>query len=256
LSEHAYIWSARQKARGGAILTVEHDGKLVVFRGLIRPADVKAKPVTEEDASGETGEPSVPGLSSALANDLTAHRIAALRVLLADNVSVALAAVAHALALPLFYEGDDSAVALTAHSPALRAEGLEESIAAKSMADRHIAWQARLPETEAALWAWLLEQNSATVSGLIAHCIASTVKPVRDDRMAAALALDMTQWWQPSVTGYLGRVPKSLILETVTEGKGASAAGNIAAMKKGEMAECAAALLTGSGWLPPMLRAA
>jgi ParB family chromosome partitioning protein len=57
LSRHTYVWSERQKERGGAILTVDHDGELVVFRGLIRPADVKAKSVKEEDASGETGEP-------------------------------------------------------------------------------------------------------------------------------------------------------------------------------------------------------
>ncbi len=75
-------------------------------------------------------------------------------------------------------------------------------------------------------------------------------------QLATALALDMTQWWQPSVTGYLGRVPKTLILEAVTEGKGASAAENIATLKKGEMAERAAQLLTGTNWLPPMLRAA
>jgi ParB family transcriptional regulator, chromosome partitioning protein len=150
--------------------------------------------------------------------------------------------------LPLFYDGNDSSVAFTAYSPALRAEGLDENIAVKAMADRHSAWQARLPEAEAALWPWLLEQDSVMVSNLIAHCIAGTVKPGRDDRigqLAESLVLDMTQWWQPSVSTYLGRVRKSLILEAVTEGKGTSAGGNIAALKRGEMAERAAALLTG-----------
>jgi len=42
----------------------------------------------------------------------------------------------------------------------------------------------------------------------------------------------------------------------VSEAKGANAAENIAALKKGEMAERAADLLTGTNWLPPMLRAA
>ena len=66
----------------------------------------------------------------------------------------------------------------------------------------------------------------------------------------------MAQWWQPTVTGYLRRVSKPLILEVVTEAKGAAAAENLAALKKGEMAERAAELLTGTGWLPAMLRAA
>jgi len=175
-------------------------------------------------------------------------------------VGVALAATAHALALPLFYDsGEDSAFALHAISPALRAEGIEDSPAVKRMSDQHAAWQGRLPEDEAALWDWLLAQDSAVVTGLIAYCIACAIKPVRDDRtgqIAAALSLDMAQWWKPTVPGYLGRVPKPLVLEAVTEAKGANAAENIKALKKAEMAERAADLLTGTNWLPPMLRAA
>ena len=129
----------------------------------------------------------------------------------------------------------------------------------KATAEQHAAWVARLPEDEAALWDWLLAQDAATVTALLAYCVACTVKPERStstDRLAAAVALDMTQWWQPTVAGYLGRVPKTLILEAVTEGKGAAAADNIAKLKKDEMADRAAGLLTGTGWLPPMLRAA
>jgi ParB family chromosome partitioning protein len=260
LSGHAYIWSERQKARGGAILTVDDDGRLTVLRGLIRPEDAKAKPADDDAQPEETGERKAAGLSATLADDLTAHRTAALRALLADNVAVALAASAHVLALPLFYDsGDDSAFALHAAAPALRAEGLEDNPALKCMADQHAAWQGRLPENEAALWEWLLAQDGPTVSSLLAYCMACTMKPVTDERtvqLATALALDMAQWWTPTVHGYLGRVPKPLILEAVTEAKGVNAAENLKALKKGEMAERAADLLTGSGWLPPMLRAA
>ena len=119
--------------------------------------------------------------------------------------------------------------------------------------------KARLPDDEAALWDWLLAQDAATVTALLAYCVACTVKPVRDpraDQLAAAVSLDMAQWWQPTVAGYLGRVSKTLICEAVTEAKGKAAADNIAALKKGEMADRAAELLTGTGWLPAMLRAA
>jgi ParB family chromosome partitioning protein len=97
------------------------------------------------------------------------------------------------------------------------------------------------------------------VTGLLAYCVACTVKPERGfaaDGLAAAMSLDMAQWWRPTVTGYLGRVSKALICEAVTEAKGAAAAENIAALKKGDMAARAAELLTGTGWLPIMLRAA
>ena len=44
----------------------------------------------------------------------------------------------------------------------------------------HIRRTGRLPEDEAALWDWLLAQDSAIVSSLIAYCIASAMKPVMD----------------------------------------------------------------------------
>ena len=91
---------------------------------------------------------------------------------------------------------------------------------------------------------------------LLAHCVAWTVKPERGptaDRLASAVKLDMKEWWQPTVS-FFGRVSKTLILEAVTEGKGKAAADNIATLKKGEMAAKAVELLTGSGWLPAILR--
>jgi ParB family chromosome partitioning protein len=156
----------------------------------------------------------------------------------------------------VFYMGEDSGFAIRAVSPALCAEGIEDSPAAKRLADQHAtAWQRGLPNDEAALWDWLLTQDGGIVTGLLAYCAACTVKPERDpraDQLAAAVALDMAQWWQPTVTGYLGRVSKTLICEAVTEAK----ADNLAALKKGDMADRAAKLLTGTGWLPAMLRAA
>ena len=97
------------------------------------------------------------------------------------------------------------------------------------------------------------------MTALLAYCTACTVKPergVHTDQLAAAVALHMTQWWQPTVPACLGRVPKTLILEAVTEGKSAAAADHLIALKKGEMADRAAQLLTGTGWLPAMPRAA
>jgi ParB family chromosome partitioning protein len=259
LSEHTYIWSDRQKGRAGAIVSVTHDGKLAVMRGLIRPEDMKpAKP--DEESPPVRRSPSEGGcFSAALADDLTAHRTAALRAMLADRPTVALAAVTHALAQTVFYTSEDSGFAIRAISPALRAEGIEGSAAAKSLADQHAAWQGRLPNDEAALWDWLLSQDGGIVTGLLAYCAACAVKPERDpraDQLAAAVALDMAQWWQPTVTGYLGRVSKTLILEAVTEAKGKAAADNLAALKKGDMADRAAELLSGTGWLPAMLRVA
>ena len=102
--------------------------------------------------------------------------------MLADRPAVALAAAVHALALPVFYMDEGSGLALHAVSPVLRAEGIEDSPAAKTFADQHAAWQGRLPDEETALWDWLLAQGGGTMTGLLAYCLACTVKPVRDSR--------------------------------------------------------------------------
>jgi hypothetical protein len=52
----------------------------------------------------------------------------------------------------------------------------------------------------------------------------------------------------------LCRVAKERIIEAVHEGVTEAAAKNIAAMKKQPMAETAAKLLAGKGWLPALLR--
>ncbi len=75
------------------------------------------------------------------------------------------------------------------------------------------------------------------------------------DRLAEAVDLDMAAaGWSPTVDSYLGRVTKARILLAVAEAKGQRAADRIEHLKKGEMAEAAAALLAGSGWLPEPLR--
>jgi ParB family transcriptional regulator, chromosome partitioning protein len=141
LSECSYIWSDRQKARAGAIVSIGHDGKLAVMRGLIRPEDMKATKRDEDDGSPPVRRSLGEGgcFSAALADDLTAHRTAARRAMLADRPTVALAAAVHALALPVFYMGEDGGFALHAASPTLRAEGIEDSKAMKRGGEQHAA---------------------------------------------------------------------------------------------------------------------
>ena len=75
--------------------------------------------------------------------------------------------------------------------------------------------------------------------------------------MARAVHLDMVETsWEPTVDGYLNRVPKARILEAVREAKGEGTAQLLDHLKKGEMATEAERLLKGSGWLPEVLRRA
>jgi ParB family chromosome partitioning protein len=101
---------------------------------------------------------------------------------------------------------------------------------------------------------------------LLAHCTSLTVNAVKQpgqtaqrtqaaaDKLASALGLDMAAHWSATEASYLGRVTKPHILAAVTEAAGAKAAKRIATFKKPAMAEAAANMLAGKGWLPAPLK--
>ena len=267
LAEVPVAWSERQKKRCGAVVSLGYDGELEITRGLIAPADLKAErasPDETQDGGGEgasaSAEPESAGLSKALRDDLVAQRTAALRAVVAGNTPVALAALAHALVLPLFYLGyAETALEVRGVSPALRGEGIDDNRGSKDMMARLADWHHRVPEQPEAVWDWLLTLDQPTLLDLLAYCAAAMVKPQvgpQMDQLAAAAKLDLAQWWAPTAKGYFSRVSKTLIAEAVREGVSAEAASNIASMKKQAMAEAAAQRLAGTGWLPELLRTA
>ena len=196
---------------------------------------------------------------------------AALRTVLAGNAEVALTAVVHALALPLFFPHEsESCLALKLDSAPLygSAEGIEDSVAAVKLHSRHEFWLRHLPNSAEGLWDWLSMQDTATRIDLLAYCAGCSVNAVKKrherpdterlnhaDRLAQTLGLDMTQWWQPTAQSYFRHVPKLRILEAVKEGVTSEAAENLANLKKDALAREAEERLNGTGWLPEILRA-
>lgn len=169
-------------------------------------------------------------------------------------------------------------VSLRSASFPVQPQGLKDTQAAKAIAERHRAWEERLPNEKADLWGWLATLTGDEQASLFAHCASfafnalyekadrygGSVSPhaidqrIADaDRIAKAVDLDMAQaGWRPTVVNYLGRVPKRRILEAVREGAGARAAQLIDHLKKGDMAKEAERLLADTGWLPEPLRMA
>ena len=125
-----------------------------------------------------------------------------------------------------------------------------------------------MPRDVTGLWTFVTELDHDSRMALFAHCVALTVNAVRlpwdrrpravatADRLAAAVSLDMTGYWRPTVRSYLGRVTKAGILEAVREGVSDEPAELMAGMKKFDMAEPAEQLLAPTDWLPALLRAA
>ena len=211
-------------------------------------------------------EDKAPALSGALQAELEAHRTAGLQAALAGQPELALRVMLHALATDAFYSRYAEAVArFTSYPPNLAAAcpGIADSPARQALAQAEADWRGRLPEMQPGLWAWLQDQDTPTLLGLLAVCVARTTDAGRADwtkahgaiqaQVASAAGLDMRGCWTATVEGYLGRVPKALILDAVREGAGASAAARPAGTKKEVMAADAAALLAGTGWLPAVL---
>ncbi len=239
-------------------------------------------PSSSETAADGEGSPAIPTvaepeeedgirpLPDRLLTELTAHRTLGLRHALGERPDVAFLAALHALALRVFYTyGSVTCLELEVKSARFsgQAPGLEASAVADAIAVRHQAWSAVLPKASEELWDALGSFDGDSREALFAHCVAQGVNAVHEswnrrpralahaDRLAEAVELDMAAaGWSPTVDTYLGRVTKARILQAVVQAKGQRAANRIEHLKKGEMAEAAAALLAGSGWLPEPLR--
>ncbi|MFH3479124.1 ParB/RepB/Spo0J family partition protein [Xanthobacter variabilis] len=287
---HAY--DADEIARGGVFVILNHDGTARIERGFIRaedeaprPEDVEGATITEDgeivgEGDGEDAEPQPDDedagdagkpLSDLLIRDLTAHRTLSLRLALGEQPEMALVAVVHAMAAQTFYRGGEAScleIRLTSAYLASHADGIENTPAAKALADRHAGWASDMPRDVADLWAFVAGLDYASLMALLAHCASLTVNVVRIpweqkpnaratmEKFASAVALDMAAHWTPSVQTYLGRVTKAHIHAAVREAVGDEAAERIAGLKKAEMAQAAERLLAGAGWLPSVLRTA
>ncbi len=266
LEQAQKVWSAETLAVAGAIVALTYKGTPAVERGLVRRGDEPAdKAVDETVARGPTG------ISSVLIEELTARKTAALRVALAENIPVALAATVHALALPVFY-GNGSArsclqINLRETAPERIIKRESDMAALRANEDAQVTWSETLPSTAADFWPWCIAQSQETLLALLAYVTAQAVNAIRQkadradsacllhaDALAQALAFDMAAWFTPDVDSYFGRISSAQIIAALCEAKGVSPAPSWTKMKKADLAAFAARELSGSGWLPEVLR--
>lgn len=268
-------WTPEKLGMAGAVVTIGHDGKAEIMRGLVRPEDMpkpeKKGKGKDKSAPSEAGaeESQSSGFSAALVESLTAHKSAALAAELAERHDVALVAVVHALASRILFDvlAEDGTLQIAAFPQSLhRVEG---SIALDKIEALRKKWRGQVPDTAEALWTWCLEQKQDTLLKLMAFCAAATVHAVqrKGDRpegerlthtsaLASALKLDMRAWFTPDEKNYFSRVSKGQILGALKEGRNQLPAPAWEKLKKGELAALAERELIGKGWLPEILRPA
>ena len=254
IEEGRTVWPAETLAAAGAIVTLAHDGSPDVLRGLVRRGDEPERPSLDESSPRKPA-----GISAVLTEALTGEKSLIVSRALADNPSVALASVVHALALQTFYRfaREQSCLQITMRGICPR-DDEDES---------HGGWAERLPQEPEALWAWCLEQSQETLLALLAYVAGKTVDAVQrkadvagslrlghGDALAHALSVDMASSFTPGVDNYFSRISGAQIVSALCEAKGVPAAPSWSKMKKAELAAFAAREIAGTGWLPEAMR--
>ena len=266
LSAGTEIWPEDVKAAAGALLVLEGQGGVQIHRGRLQPGQsIKAGKVAGQPKPAD--KPKKPEISDALARRLTAHRTLALQAELAANPEVALKAVVYTL-----IEHVERGIGYESPSPlkiSLRQPDLPDSAdlkqppAKKALQLALKGWRDKgLPATAAARRAWIFQQPTDVLLGLLALAAAYSVDAVHGkgssrpvaDALAADLKLDMAKWWTPSAENYLGAVPKALVIEAVAEACGKDEAAALVTLKSAPAVAEAAKKLAGTGWLPKVLR--
>jgi ParB family chromosome partitioning protein len=227
----------------------------------------------DRDSSGDkpaqVGSTATTGLSDALLTDLYAARTVALRLELANRPDIALRAVTHGLAAQLLCRetGALAVFARETHIPAVAQSHCTDDTALRRRAGH---WTDVLSHRTGTLWDEIMALPEAGVLDLMAVCAAlamdATHSRVTDGanrqrmahagQLAQALGLDMTNYWAPTAEGFFSRVNKTTILEAVAEATSANVARRLDGLKKPVMAAEAETMVTGTGWLPHVLRTA
>ncbi len=259
-------------AIAGVVVTVDHNGQLRIERGLIRKEDMKKLPKGngEQGRDGTDDDTSKPVHSEKLTRMLTAHRTAAIQAELMNRPEVALAALAHRLALQVFSNGyvSNRIVQVNIEQTYLKkeAENIEQGRAGVAIEEKRQYWQKRIDAARQdgkSLFGWLLEQEQPDLHALLAFCTAVSVNTVSgrenkpSDDVAAlmvALDLDMAAWWQATPENYLSHISKDRILAVVAEASSVDRADAMRGLKKEQLVQKADEALSGLRWLPDNLK--
>jgi ParB family chromosome partitioning protein len=263
------VWPEEEKSHAGVVISLGYDGNLQADRGLVKPEEREpaGESTRRSETQAATNEKTSNGYSESLLVDLSAHRTAALREVLAGQPEWALVVLLHALVVRIFFHGHGEGCAEI--TPTLVDLGkfsqtVGQSKAAEALLARHNRWLERLPE-RAELWVWLEQMEPSLRLELLAYCTAVTVDAVHRreagrerfahaDVLARAISLDMADWWRPTAVGFFDRVTKDQITKAVSEGASPEAAQRLEDLKKSQMSESAETLLGESRWIPEPLR--
>ena len=191
-------------------------------------------------------------MPESLSRRLAAHRSMALQATLLQRTPVALALPAYVFVQRAFGESHYRSGSVAQITPqfsagALKAvaDDLESSAAWRVVEDAKQVWAERLAAAGSDRLAWLIELPQTDLLELLVLCTAITVNALPDagaafdaNALAAAVGLDMADWWEPTPARYLNHVPKSQIIVALEEAGPGLTDGGVEAMKKDALVAC------------------
>ena len=284
ISAKKEIYRSDDMARSGVVVFINRYGKPETALGIVRDGN-EAEEAQDDDSDNatddantgavEAGE-SIPTFtpSQSLIEVLTAKKTAALRVELANNPDVALAAVVHAMLLRISYGGyasEQSAlqVSLTHERMGKWIKQPEDCAACVAFESMQENYGHKIPGNPADLFDWCLGQSREELLSLLAYAAAHAVNAVQvkftdrrngieqANQLGRALKVDMTNWFETTADSYFNHVNRRGIEQAVLEAKGPEAVLAISsASKKAEAVLIAERKIKGSGWLPAPVRIA
>ncbi|MCA3584724.1 MAG: ParB/RepB/Spo0J family partition protein [Methylocystis sp.] len=254
-------YDPEEKALAGIRLSIDHDGKIAVRSGLLKPAEQhelaqrrrereRAEREAEAEARGEAHQPEqdndplppweepepAEGYSQALSLDLTHLRTAALAYEVSQSPDVALALIVHALAGRILYANRfghhdaDSLIRISGTKQGSSSAKVDPDNAAAftALSEAQKKVQAKLPADRAELLAWCLAASRKSLLDVLAICVADQLDAVRFDSKPNYAADRIAEAvsldmaaWFAPSETFLKRITKKMIASAVTEAGGA-----------------------------------
>lgn len=283
IRQAARIWDPALKHLAGVIVTVDREGEVQTWEGLVRRSDQKEVDRirrssidvdAHEEDHGETAAGSdtcradaCQALPKALARELTHARTRALRSSLAQDQHAALAVCVTALAKRAFRRETLSGVDVAAHSAAV--DDLDDLTSRRDALERSCPGGDGGDSLE-----WALSFDVDQLLDALAILVAGAVDLTHEncgphdfgrqavaDRLAMALNLDMTEHWIADAA-YWTRLTKATLLSELAEAPSMEALSDkarterladSARLKKDKLAERVEEAFHGTGYLPDIL---
>lgn len=271
-------WPAVAKKYAGAMITIGYNGKVEIYRGLLKPAD--AKRLKDEAKATKRGKDAAPAakpakkpgeLSFAQVQRLQGDRTAVLRAELATKPRIAFAALAADLANDILVDlryasAGTRVINITQDRNAVPNTNIRSALEVHprtaEMDKLEHEWEERLKPAKGDLFAWLLQQPESVTHELLAYCIATALvagenfNKEKDRGLAFAVTagVDMADHWKITEE-WLSNQPKDIAVAAVAEALGKKAAEPLEKLKKSDAVARAADMLKDTGWIPKPLRA-